>query len=628
MRSDEAFRESGRVVQADPLMALLARWRRSVVIDVVKSRPDVEEVIPSGSLARGTHLEVIHDDDVDLIVVFDESMRADWDGGGSAGAALQHLQMAIRDEPQAGPERPQGLVHDTEVRNHVVACNLDSSLGPLVDAIPDASPVDVMPAVWEGTHLRVPERASDRWIDVDPEPLLGVLAAQQRAWSNFDEVVRMIKGWAGHQGLRMTSLAVEVLVLKYLPRPDLSDVTSCSDAIAGFFGAASRAHITHLSDPAARRAEIDPQLNYAALRTALGKSAALARQAIGAERTWQKPQESLTHPSVFWQEIFGQGFRRPRTWYWNFQFPAQQPAPPSRRWFDERAEPADESVWSWRPWHHEPSRQQPADPGGPPLDSHLTDALGQAIEPEPDGPDRPEPASTETILGSEPDGPFPSGPGTTRTHDGRSEPHDPGDSGLVPGILQPDGPDRLTSVLREIVGNDDRRSRTTSGSVLPISIYLSDERIHEDVEAAVDEWLTYAGLAVEERDEPVIGSWFRRMRAGARQAIHSPAAAEAGLTAIHAADSRLILAQDAMITATLLQNLGPVIASLQPTKDAVLRVGALLIVKVDWVVQVYQLTAAQQAVLDHQPQLASSPREIIGALQISESSSAEVMPAE
>jgi len=31
------------------------------------------------------------------------------------------------------------------------------------------------------------------------------------------------------------------------------------------------------------------------------------------------------------------------------------------------------------------------------------------------------------------------------------------------------------------------------------------------------------------------------------------------------------------------------------TKDAVLRVGALLIVKFDWVVQVFQLTAAQQA---------------------------------
>ena len=88
------------------------------------------------------------------------------------------------------------------------------------------------------------------------------------------------------------------------------------------------------------------------------------------------------------------------------------------------------------------------------------------------------------------------------------------------------------------------------------------------------------------------------------------------MTAVHAADARLVLAQDASITATLLSNLAPVIASLQPTKDAVLRVGALLIVKVDWTVQVVQLTAAQQATLDHQPHLVSGPHEIIAVLQL------------
>jgi hypothetical protein len=116
------------------------------------------------------------------------------------------------------------------------------------------------------------------------------------------------------------------------------------------------------------------------------------------------------------------------------------------------------------------------------------------------------------------------------------------------------------------------------------------------------------------RDKPVIGSWFRRMRAGVNRAARSPAAREAALVAAHAADTRLVLAQDAAITATLLQNLGPVIASLQTTKDVVLRVGALLIVKRDWAVSVFQLTAAQQALLDHRPELATSPHEIIAAL--------------
>lgn len=153
----------------------------------------------------------------------------------------------------------------------------------------------------------------------------------------------------------------------------------------------------------------------------------------------------------------------------------------------------------------------------------------------------------------------------------------------------------------------------------PVTVYLSDEAAHEEVEAAVEALIARAGLQVEARDEPVLGSWFRKMHAGVRTLAGSPAGREAALTVAHAADSRLVLAQDAYVTATLLQNLGPVIQSLQPTRDAVLRIGALLIVKVDWAVQVFQLTAAQQALLDHQPQLATKPDQIIAALQLSAS---------
>lgn len=169
-------------------------------------------------------------------------------------------------------------------------------------------------------------------------------------------------------------------------------------------------------------------------------------------------------------------------------------------------------------------------------------------------------------------------------------------------------------------GSGHRVSASIGGLTLPVTIYLSEEQIHDQVEEAVDELVAIVGLQVDDRDEPVIGSWFRRMRAAAKEVTRSPAAREAALTAAHAADTRLVLAQDAAVTATLLQNLGPVIASLQPTRDAVLRIGALLIVKVDWAVSVFQLTAAQQALLDHRPQLASSPHEIIAALNLTPSS--------
>ena len=156
-------------------------------------------------------------------------------------------------------------------------------------------------------------------------------------------------------------------------------------------------------------------------------------------------------------------------------------------------------------------------------------------------------------------------------------------------------------------------------STMPVTIYLSEERIHQQVEDAIEELLATAGLWISHRDDPVAGSWFRRMAAAVKTGMSSPAARETAAVVAHAADSRLTLAQDAAVTATLLQNLAPVLGALQPTKDAVIRAGALLIVKVDWTVNVFQLTAAQQWQLDHRPQLASSPHEIVATLNLAPS---------
>jgi hypothetical protein len=104
------------------------------------------------------------------------------------------------------------------------------------------------------------------------------------------------------------------------------------------------------------------------------------------------------------------------------------------------------------------------------------------------------------------------------------------------------------------------------------------------------------------------------MISGLKKAAKTPAARDALLTATHAADSRLIQAQDAYVTATFLQNLAPVLQALPPDKDVAMRIGALLILKVDGVLYVRQLTAAQQAVLDHPHLAVASPDEIITAL--------------
>jgi hypothetical protein len=146
--------------------------------------------------------------------------------------------------------------------------------------------------------------------------------------------------------------------------------------------------------------------------------------------------------------------------------------------------------------------------------------------------------------------------------------------------------------------------------VLPVTIYLSDGTAHEWVQSAVEQFIGLLGLYVVGREDPLVGSWFRRMLAAAR----SLAADDPVASAVHLVDARYVQKQDAQNTALLMQNLGPLVASLQSTKDGVIRVGALLVVKVDWMLVVTQLTAQQQLMLDHSPHLAAAPQKILHAL--------------
>jgi hypothetical protein len=313
MESDDASRDIGRTIESDPIGVLLAKWRRDAFIEKLKQLPDVAEVIPSGSLARGTQIGPVHD--VDLIVVFGPSAHPDYGRGReSAQAALEHLQKELLEQlhPWAGAE--SSLLPETELRRHVVKYD-DGWTGPYADVISSAPPVEVMPAVREGSHLLIPERGTG-WVDVDPEKFMRQVEQRQREWKYFIEVIGMVKAWAKHNYLNMKSLAIEVMVLKYCSRPGLFETLSYGEAVAQFFEAAARAHITSLKDPAGRCGEIDPSMNYMKLRVALDHAAGLARQAMDAEyalenRFWIS--EDVPHPNVFWQELAGRTYWQART---------------------------------------------------------------------------------------------------------------------------------------------------------------------------------------------------------------------------------------------------------------------------------------------------------------------------
>ena len=296
MESDDGFQSFSEAIASDPIGVLLAKWRRDAFIAKLKDLPDVDEVIESGSLARGTQIGPVHD--VDLIVVFDSSKHPDYgtkgkseEAAGSAQGAMTHLENALGEQLHPWLGAREGVLKETEQRTHVVTCYADWIVA-LADIMPVAPPVDVMPAVREGSHLLVPERGTG-WIDVDPEKFMRQVEQRQREWKYFKEAIGMVKAWAELNHLDMKSIAIEVMVLKYCPRPGLFETLSCGEAVARFFEAAAKANITSLKDPAGRCGEIDPGMNYGKLHVALARAAGLSRQAMDAERLWEHPHHAV-----------------------------------------------------------------------------------------------------------------------------------------------------------------------------------------------------------------------------------------------------------------------------------------------------------------------------------------------
>jgi hypothetical protein len=157
-----------------------------------------------------------------------------------------------------------------------------------------------------------------------------------------------------------------------------------------------------------------------------------------------------------------------------------------------------------------------------------------------------------------------------------------------------------------------------AAAFVPVTIYLRDESGHEQVERAVEDAARSLGLDIIERDEPIVGSWFRRMRATLIGGAQSHAGQEVLAAAAHRADLELVLRPEAEVAALWMVNLAPLITSLENTQDAVVYLGIVLIVKNNGALSVNKLTTRQQLILNHSPHLLAVPEKILQALGLPE----------
>src|SRR4051812_8375872 len=149
MDINAAFDTLQTEVNVDDRADKKARARRDLFRKALGPEADVLEVFPSGSLARGSQIDPIHD--VDLVVVYRADAHPEWgQDGNSAADALAYTHAQIKSvlgtEGTYAP-REVRLIHD---KNHSVKCFLDDP-----DEVELAFTVDVVPALRHNGHLLI-----------------------------------------------------------------------------------------------------------------------------------------------------------------------------------------------------------------------------------------------------------------------------------------------------------------------------------------------------------------------------------------------------------------------------------------------------------------------------------------
>jgi hypothetical protein len=296
MSVESAFDAYQTIVNADPKQVKEARRRRDLFKTAFAGEVDVEEVRASGSLARGTQKDPIHD--VDTIIVFNSALHPGWGrSGDSAEEALNHVQARVRELLGTDGTHAAGEVRRSQWRNHAVKCFLDDKDDQ------DAFTVDAMPALRDGDQFIIPEFSSKTWVPANPQYLIDEIAVKHVAWRKFAGTVRMLKSWGKSRDIEIKSLVMEVLSLGHLPTGNTRPV-----ALRTFFTTAAYAieNGMKVSDPANICGEIQNDLDYTRLAELLRSSSEEAALAVLAQAS-NDDAAAIGH----WGNVFGDKFPNP-----------------------------------------------------------------------------------------------------------------------------------------------------------------------------------------------------------------------------------------------------------------------------------------------------------------------------
>ena len=150
---------------------------------------------------------------------------------------------------------------------------------------------------------------------------------------------------------------------------------------------------------------------------------------------------------------------------------------------------------------------------------------------------------------------------------------------------------------------------------VPVTIYLSDGEAHHEVQSVVTDLLSQFGFEVVNVLPPVRGSWYRAFVARLRHAATSDELADRLQRVERGIELHLLHKKQAEIDSLQGEAVAKLLTALESTPSALIQIGSVLLVKVDGVPAVRNLTQQELIYLERNPSLLRNPAAILDALQ-------------
>lgn len=150
---------------------------------------------------------------------------------------------------------------------------------------------------------------------------------------------------------------------------------------------------------------------------------------------------------------------------------------------------------------------------------------------------------------------------------------------------------------------------------IPATIYLSDGGVHAEVQEALKELLEAFDFSMVDALPALQGSWYRTFVARLTMVMNSVELTERMEKVERGIELHLLHKKQAEIDSLQGEAVAKLLTALESTPSALIQIGSVLLVKVDGVPAVRNLTQQELRYLERNPNLLRDPAGIFEALQ-------------